>query len=177
MREQAMRVVARPRPAPAFDREQPACDELLPRLEVAAPAEPGAGRGRRRFPGARSSRLAKLASESATRRSPIEGRCARGRRRSPCGSRVPRALERARLMWLRAIASTDGGARDDAQSKARVRADNGTGRGFRPSARYTARTGFCSALTAPMYGRPGGSPSFSCPGRAELVGLLQIRRW
>ena len=63
-------------------------------------------------------------------------------------------------MWLRAIASTTHGARDDAQVPPQEDADDRAGLGFRPAARYTACTGFCSALTAPMFGRPGGSPVF-----------------
>jgi len=63
-------------------------------------------------------------------------------------------------VWLRAIASTTHGARDDAQVPPQEDADDRAGLGFRPAARYTACTGFCSALTAPMFGRPGGSPVF-----------------
>ena len=83
-------------------------------------------------------------------------------------------------MWLGAIASTTRGARDDAQTKAGVRAEDRRGRGVRPARRYTARTGSCSALRAPMYGRPGGSPVFLVFRHRRAGGPLanaeQVRR-
>ena len=77
-----------------------------------------------------------------------------------------------RCLWLGAIASTTGGARDDAQPEPDARAAGRRGRGFRPARRYTARREFGSALTAPMYGRPGASPVFLVSGHRRVGGPL-----
>ena len=156
-----------------LDRDEPAGDQLIARLEVAAATQARTGRCDR--VARKRAILAIGEARQGQRDEPLSHRKVGAREhccdRPVAHGRLRRSYPLSRI-WLGAIASTTRGARDDAQPEVEARAENRRGRGFRPARRYTARTKSWSALTAPMYGRPGGCPVFLVSGHRRAGGPL-----